>query len=84
MACFDTGALYKVKFRVNNYIYEEVMSAEQFEDLRVNGLQAQVVKEVWQTDALSAAVGAFKHDVEIILIEPCSNRPNEGKCFSEK
>ena len=74
MASLDVSSLYKVKFCVNNYIYEEVMSAELFEDMRVNGLKSQVVKKVRQSDALSLAIGSFKHPVEIMYLEPCSKR----------
>ena len=63
MACAESG-LYKVKFRVYNNIYEEVLSAELFEELRVNGIQAQVVKELRPDDVKSVAIGKFKHDVE--------------------
>ena len=65
------SALYKVKFRVHNYIYEEKLTAELFEDMRVNGLQSQVVHEVRQTEAKSLAVGKFQNPVEIMYIEPC-------------
>ena len=77
MASSNVLSLYKVKFRVNNYIYEEVMSAELFEDMRVNGLKSQVVKEVRKHDALSLAVGLFKHAVEIMFIEPCKEKETE-------
>ena len=53
------------------------MSAELFEDMRVNGLKSQVVKEARQTEALSLAVGSFKHPVEIMYLEPCNNKQNE-------
>ena len=66
--------LYKVKFRVHNYVYEELMTAELFEDMRVNGLQSQVVHEVKQTEAKSLAVGTFEQAVEIMYIEPCRNK----------
>ena len=77
MASLDVSSLYKVKFRVNNYIYEEVMSAELFKDMRVNGLKSQVVKEVQQSDALSLAIGTFKHPVEIMYLEPCRQKEND-------
>ena len=52
------------------------MTAELFEDMRVNGLQSQVVHEVRQTEAKSLAVGKFEHAVEIMYIEPCrANQP---------
>ena len=80
MASSDPCTLYKVKFRVKNYIYEEVMSVDMFEDMHVNRLNAQVVKEIQQTEALSLAVGVFKHPVEIMCIEPCiKGKPNTWK-----
>ena len=69
MACANTG-LYKVKVHVNNHVYEEVLTADLFEDMRVNGLQSQVVTELQQADATSVAVGKFQHAVEILYIEP--------------
>ena len=53
------------------------MSAELFEDMRVNGLKSQDVKEVRKHDALSLAVGSFKHAVEIMFIEPCKEKETE-------
>ena len=73
MACADIG-LYKVKFRVRNNIFEEVLSAELFEDMRVNGLQSQVVTELRQENAKSVAIGKFQHPVEILFIEPYKER----------
>ena len=87
MACSKPmSALYKVKFRVHNYIYEEKLTAELFEDMRVNGLQSQVVHEMRQKEAKSLAVGQFKHPVEIMYIEPCrlnnvEDMEAEVKCF---
>ena len=63
----------QVKFRVHNYIYEEILSAEMFEDMRVNGVNLQVCAELRQEDAKSVAVGQFRHAVEILTIVPCSN-----------
>ena len=77
MASADIG-LYKVKFRVRNHIYEEVLSAELFEDMRVNGLQSQVVLELRQENAKSVAVGLFKHPVEMLYIEPYTDKCQEA------
>ena len=79
MACSrPLSALYKVKFRVHNYIYEELLTAELFEDMRVNGLQSQVVHEVSQAEAKSLAVGQFKNPVKIMYIEPCREKAVEN------
>ena len=80
MACSDSGSMYKVKFRVHNYIYEEILSAELFEDMRVNGLRSQVVHEIRQDEAKSVAVGNFKHPVELLSIHPHNeNRTAESE-----
>ena len=80
MACSDSGSMYKVKFRVHNYIYEEILSAELFEDMRVNGLRSQVVHEKRQDEAKSVAVGNFKHPVELLSIHPhTENRTAEAE-----
>ena len=70
MALSDAGSLYKVKFCVHNHIYEEILSAELFEDMRVNGLRSQVVHEIRQEEAKSVAIGKFKHPVELLSIHP--------------
>ena len=77
MAYSDAGSMYKVKFRVHNHIYEEILSAELFEDMRVNGLCSQVVHELRQDEAKSVAVGQFKHPVELLSIHPHNEKPNE-------
>ena len=64
------GNLYTVKFRIRNYVYEEVLSADMFEDLRVRGIDSDVAKEVRDSDAKSLAIGVFKNPVEIMIVEP--------------
>ena len=71
---YGDNSLYKIKFRINNYIYEEVLSADMFEDLRIHGLDSDVAKEVRGSDAKSLAVGVFKHPVEIMCVEPYMSR----------
>ena len=46
------------------------MSADMFEDLRVFGLESTVAREVDPENALSVAIGKFKHPVEIMTIVP--------------
>ena len=77
MALSDAGSLYKVKFRVHNHIYEEILSAELFEDMRVNGLRSQVVHEIHREEAKSVAIGKFKHPVELLSIHPHIEKQSE-------
>ena len=77
MACSDPGSLYKVKFCVHNHIYEEILSAELFEDMWVNGLCSQVIHELCQDEAKSVAVSQFKYPVELLSIHPHTEKPNQ-------
>ena len=62
--------LYKTKFRVENLIYEEVLSPSQFEELRIHGMESGVVRTLVCNSFTSAVVGSFKHKVEILSVIP--------------
>ena len=68
MAC--GGNFYKVEFRINNNIYEEMLSADMFEDLRVHGLNSTIAQQVKAEDVVRMTIGKFKYPVEILKIVP--------------
>ena len=63
-------SLYKTKFRVENLIYEEILSPSQFEELRIRGMQSAVVRTLVCNSFTSAVVGHLKHKVEIMSVIP--------------
>lgn len=75
MAC--GGNFYKVQFRINNNIYEEMLSADMFEDLRVHGLNSTIAQQVTADDVVRVAIGKFKYPVDILTIVPESRMEQE-------
>ena len=61
---------YKCKFRVENLIYTEILSATQFEELRVHGMESSVIRTLDRNNFTSAVVGSFKYKVEILSVVP--------------
>ena len=68
MAC--GGNFYNVQFCIHNNIYEELLSADMFEDLRVHGLQSTIAQNVKEKEAIRVSIGKFKHPVQILNIVP--------------
>ena len=71
--------MYKTKIRVHSSIFELVLTAEEFEDVKRKGLESGIVKIFLPCDATSTVIGTFKHSVEILSMTPVkSTRPGPG------
>ena len=76
-----TLAAYKCKIRVNNNIFQPLLTAEEFEDVRTKGLDSGVVKIFLPADATSTVIGQFKYPLEILSVAPvkCSRPGPAGE-----
>ena len=81
MATVNPGGFYKTKMRVYNNIYEPVLAAHLFEDVRVRGELSSVIKSLDPTTSTSTVVGNFRYPVEILSVEPVGNAAAEGDGF---
>ena len=61
---------YKCKVRVHKNIFEPVLTAEEFEDIRRKGINSGVVKIFRPADASSTVISQFKYPVEILSVAP--------------
>ena len=70
--------MYKARVRVHNDIFEPVLTATEFDDIRVKGINSDIVKIFLPHDVVSTVIGKYKHPVEILSVEPvkaCSVSP---------
>ena len=81
MATVNPGGFYKTKMRVYNNIYETVLAAHLFEDVRVRGELSSVIKSLDPTTSTSTVVGNFRYPVEILSVEPVGNAAAGGDGF---
>ena len=70
--------MYKTRVRVHNNIYEPVLTADEFEDVRQKGLQSDIVNIFLLRDVISTVIGKFKHPVEILSVTPVSSCVSGG------
>ena len=81
MAAYNPGAFYKTKMRVYNNIYETVLAAHLFEDVRVRGELSSVIKSLDPAISTSTVVGNFRYPVEILSVKPVENPAAGGDAF---